>query len=339
MSEATTVATTGSAAPQAGAEAQGADVNESTKENGAFGAERASPGTPSRAKAKEPAQAEKREVAPEQKQAQAPQKPELFEVKVDGKVIKMTRDELIQHASMGHAADRRFKEAAQMRKQAEAVIGKFRDPKQVIAALQDPALGLSKDQIREQFEEWYAKEFIEAEQLTPEQKKLREAEEKLRKYEEDEKQREQEKIKAQQEAMTAEAREQVQKQIIAALEESGLPKTNFTLRRLAFWMARNNAMGFEATPAQLATQVRNEFNTSMRDMVEAADGDVLISLLGDNVIKKLRKYDLEQLRKLRQPQGGSVPIESESNEPKRDRPLTSAEVQDRIRAMQRTGRY
>lgn len=284
--------------------------------------------------------------ASEKAQAQPKAKPapkaaaELFELKVNGKTVKMTKEELIQHASMGHAADQRFKEAAQMRKQAEAVIGKLRDPKSVISALQDPALGLSKDQIREQFEEWYAREFIEPESLTPEQKKLREAEAKLKKYEEDEKARAEEKLKNEQEAMTTQAREQLQGQIIEALETSGLPKTNFTIRRLAYWMQRNQANGFDAPIDVVVGQVRNEINSSLRDLVEASDGEVLIKILGDGVIQKLRKYDLEQLRKMRGQGGAQVQSVQEGPEPtpRSERP-TSSDVNQRIRELQRTGRY
>lgn len=277
-------------------------------------------------------------------QAQAPKaapSAELFEVKVDGKVIKMTRDELIQHASMGHAAQKRFQEAAQLRKQTEAVVGKLRDPKSVIQALQDPALGLNKDQIREAFEEWYSREFIEPEQLTPEQRKLREAEDKIRKFEEAEKSRAEEKRKAEEEAMTSQAREQLQNQIIEALDTGSLPKTNFTVRRLAYWIQRNHANGFDAPTEVLVSQVKNEFNQNMRDMVEASDGDVLIKLLGDSIIQKIRKYDLDQLRKTRQ--GGQVTT-TQVQEETRARgdgrePLSSADVNERLRQLQRTGRY
>lgn len=275
--------------------------------------------------------------------AKAPQqstKPELFEVKVDGKIIKMTRDEILQQASLGHAADRRFKEAAAMRKQAESVVGRMRDPKQVIAALQDPALGLDKNQIREAFEEWYAAEFIEPESLSPEQKKLREAEARLKKYEEDDKSREEEKQRAHQESLTTQAREQIQKQIIEALDVGKLPKTNFTLRRLAYWMERNRANGFNAPTEVLVGQVKNEINTSLRDLVEQSDGEVLVNLLGDNLIQKLRKYDLEQLRKMRsQP---AAPAQDQSNAPKEDRhgrAITSSEVNQRLRNLQKTGKY
>lgn len=266
-------------------------------------------------------------------------KAELYDVKVNGKVVKMTLDELRQHASLGFASDDRFKEAAKLRKQAEGVIGKLRNPDQVMDALLDPALGYTKDQIRQKIEDWYNKEFIEPEQLSPSEKKLRDAEAKLKDYEKKDKDAQAQKEREQQESMTTQARETLQQQIIEAIDQHGLPKTNFTIRRLAYWMNRNNSHGFEATTEQLVNQVRGDIQTNLRDMIEASDGDVLIKLLGDGVIKKLRQYDLDQLRKLRGG-GGQPPIEpAQEEQEKPNRPLTSAEVQARIRGLQRTGKY
>lgn len=276
--------------------------------------------------------------APAEKPPSAP--PKKFKVKVNGKEREFTEDELLQRASLAEAAQERFNEAAKLRRQAEQVIGKLRDPKQVMTVLQDPALGLSKDAIRAQFEEWYAKEFIETEKLTPEQKKIREQQAELEKYKQRDKETEEQKLKAQQEAMTAQAREQVQTQIIEALETGGLPKTNFTIRRLAYWMQRNHANGFDAPVSLVVSQVKSEMETTLRDLVQASDGEVLVKLLGDGVIQKLRKYDLEQLRKLRD---GGAPVEREVpisvDERGDDRPPTQADVQARLREMQKTGRY
>lgn len=276
-------------------------------------------------------------AAPETK----PAPPKHWELKVNGKTKKFTEEELISRASLAEAAQERFSEAAKMRRQAEAVIGRIRDPKNVISALQDPALGLSKDQIREAFEEWYSKEFIEPESLTPDQKKVREAEAKIKKYEEAEKAREAETLKTQQDAMTTQARERVQTQILEALESGKLPKTNFTIRRLAYWMQRNHANGFDAPTSVLISQVRNEATSSLRELVDASDGEVMIQLLGENIIQKLRKYDLEQLRKSRG-QPSSVASEAtpgSATPPQSERPPTSAEVNQRIRQLQKTGRY
>lgn len=268
-------------------------------------------------------------------------KPKTWDLKINGKTQRFTEEQMIARVSQEEAADQRFKEASQMRKQTESVIGRLKDPTKVMEALLDPSMGLTKDQVREAFEGWYAREFIEPESLTPEQKKLRDAEAKIKKYEDDDRSRSEKKLKEEQEAMTTQERTALQGEIIEALQTSDLPKTNFTIRRLAYWMQRNRENGFNAPKEVLVGQVRKEFNSNLRDMVQASDGEVLIKLFeGTDIINKLRKYDLEQLRKLRQ--GPPAPAGNQDGTPppaKSDRPPTSAEVNQRIRQLQKTGRY
>lgn len=271
---------------------------------------------------------------------QQPQPPKTYELKVNGKVQRFTEEQLVERARMAEAADQRFNEAARIRKEAEAALGRIRDPEKFMDALMDPALGLSKEQIRTKFEEWYEREFIEPEKLTAEQKRIRELEAKVKQAEEEDKKRLEAKTKAEQEEMTERARAEVQQQIIDALETGQLPKTNFTVRRLAFWIQRNKANGWDAPTSMLVSQVKKELQTSIRDLVEASDGEALIQVLGEGVIQKLRKYDLDQLRKLRG--GNQPPSEQTQPEPQTDkhgRALSSAEVTQRLRELQRTGRY
>lgn len=264
--------------------------------------------------------------------------PKLYEVKVNGKVQKFTEEQLIAKASQSEASDQKFQEAAQMRKQNEAMLGRFKDPTKLMDALQDPSLGLSKDQIREALEAWYSREFIEPEKLSPAEKRAREAEDKLKKYEQQEKDAETKKLQDAEDQRTAEARTEIQNQIIEALETSDLPRTNFTIRRLAYWMSRNRDMGFDAPTSVLVERVRNDYNTNLREMVQKSDGETLIKLLGDDIVTKIRKYDLGELRKTR---GGGTPPPSQDPAPtnKTNTSLSSAEVNQRLRELQRTGKY
>lgn len=265
--------------------------------------------------------------------------PKTWDVKVNGKTVKLTEEEMIERARLSEAAQQRFNEAAQLRRQAEAALGRIRDPESMMEALLDPALGLSKDEIRARFESWYEREFIEPEKLTEDQRKLRDAEAKIKKYAEDEKQREEAKRQAEQEELTQRAREEIQGQIIEALESGKLPRTNFTVKRLAYWIQRNQANGFNAPTSLLVSQVKNEFNASIRDMVEASDGEALIQILGDSIVQKIRKFDLEQLRRLRG--AGTQPVEQSTapTETRREHPPSSADVTAKLRELQRTGRY
>ena len=282
-----------------------------------------------------------------------PPKPATRPIKVNGKVLHLTDEQIEQRASLSEAAQERFQEAAQMRKQAEAVLSRFRDPKAAIQALQDPSLGLTKQQIREAFEDWYTEEFVEPDTLSPEQKKLREYEAQIKKYADEEKSRQQQQINQEREAMTSQARQELQAQIIDVIETGGLPKTNFTVQRIAHWMRKNHQNGFNAPTELIVAQVRKERDEVIKSLVDVSDGASLIQMLGDDIINKIRRYDLDQLKALRaggQPgalaapnlSGNVDPAAASGERPRNERGQyrpTSSQVNEKLREMQRTGKW
>lgn len=230
------------------------------------------------------------------KQAAPTTSAETYEIKVNGQTKRVGRDELIKQAQLGYSANERFEQAAQQKKQMESVVGRFKDPNQMIDALMDPSLGLTKDQVRSAMEAWYTKEFIEPEQMTPEQLELRNAREKLKKYEETEKAKQKELQDAEFETLTSKERESLQTQITTALDESGLPKTKFIVARMAFYMHKNLSNGWDAPMDVIIDQVKKERQSMLSDLTESSDAEALISYLGKDFVNKIRKYDLAQLR-------------------------------------------
>jgi hypothetical protein len=258
--------------------------------------------------------------------------PEYFEVKVNGKVQKMTRDEVIAHAQMSHAAQARFEEAARARKEAEQI--RQMAQKDPISALR--AAGLQDDQIRDYMERWYMEKFIEPETLSPEQRRAKEMESKLRKYEEEDKNRKLQSEQQQMEQATAQQREYLQQQIVEAIDRSGLPKTEFIAQRMAFYMRQNLINGWDAPIEVVITAVKNERKKIMADITENTSAESLIDMLGESIINKIRKHDLEQLRQRRQGQpftGGSSP-----SAPQTDEKVSYTEVAKRLREM-RSGKW
>lgn len=219
---------------------------------------------------------------------------ELFEVKVNGKIVKMTMQELRDNASMSGAANEKFSEAKKNKAEVDRIVNSAK--KNPIEALMDPALGLTKDQIRDAFEKWYSKEYIEPEQLTPDQRKMKAYEEKLKNYEEQEKTAKEKAENEENEKLTTKQREYLQGQIIEALESSGLPKTKFFASRMAFYMRQNMQNGWEAPISMIVQQVKNERQSIMSDLSEGSTAEQLIAALGEGVINKIRKHDLEKLR-------------------------------------------
>jgi hypothetical protein len=250
--------------------------------------------------------------------------PETFDVKVNGKVVKMTRDEVINHASMSSAAQARFEEAAKMRKTAEQILETQK--KNPIQALKDA--GLSNEQIRAAIEKYYYGEFVEPETLTAEQKKLKEYEEKLKNYEQAELEKKQREEKEQEEQLTTRQREYLQSQIIEALDKSGLPKTKFFASRMAFYMRQNFTNGWEAPIEMIVQQVKKERQGLLSDMSSNSSAEQLIEMLGDETVNKIRKYDLERLRARRQTPSPSGMMSTSS--PKSDERISSYEVNRRL---------
>lgn len=255
---------------------------------------------------------------------------EMYEIPVNGRMVKMTRQEMIDHASMGRAANDKFNEARKMKQETEA--WKSKAQKNMIEALQDPALGLSKDQIRDEFEKWYTKEFIEPESLSQDERKMREREAKVKKWEEEQ---EQKKLKDQEDEetqLTNQQRAHLQSQIIEAMDASGLPKTKFFVSRMAFYMRQNALNGWEAPKEMIVKQVLEERKSILSDMSEGSTAEQLISLLGEGVINKIRKHDLEKLRASRgQMSRPASPSRAGTGVTTGNERLSSAEVNQRLR--------
>lgn len=272
---------------------------------------------------------DKKQTSPSQPKGE----PETFEVKVNGKTVKMSRQEVIDYASMSHAANSKFDEASKLRKSVDSIINTAKT--NPIQALMDPALGLTKDQIRDAFETWYTKEYIEPESLTPEQKQLKEVQSRLKSYEE----AEQEKIRQQKESeeteLTNKQREYLQGQIIDAIDRSGLPKSKWIASRMAFYMRENLTKGWEAPIDLIVSQVKQERQSIMSDLTDNSEGDTLISLLGEGVVNKIRQYDLKRLRDQRSAKApeftkaGRHSSDGYGNDDK----ISSSEVTRRLREM------
>jgi hypothetical protein len=236
---------------------------------------------------------------------------EMHEVKVNGKIVKMNLQELIANASMAHAAQEKFNEGAKARKEMAALKDRF--SKTPIEALLDPEFKLTKDQLREKIEAFYNREFIEPEQLTPDQRKVKEYEEKLKRYEDQELESKKKQEQEQEEAITNKEREFLQSQIIEAMEKSGLPKSKELVKRMAFYMRQNLQNGWEAPIDMIINQVKRERQEMMSDLTENSSVEQLISLLGEGVINKIRKFDLDRLRARR-----NIPNPSFNNEDSKD---------------------
>lgn len=212
-----------------------------------------------------------------------------IKLKLEGKDVELPESEVIQYAQQGKVATQRFQEASKLKQEAEQLINQAKnmDPKEFFRLT-----GMD-------WQEWAENnlmEYLTRQQESPEQKKARENEEKLRKYEDEKKQAQERAQKEQIERQTAEARERLDKMFVQALSESGLPKTPWTVKRMAELQLLNIKNKYELSASQLAKIVREDYVSEQKALFGSAEGDQLMDILGPDLVKKLSKAQIAKLK-------------------------------------------
>lgn len=279
-------------------------------------------------------------------QTQAPKEEELIDLAVNGKTRKVTRQELIHYAQMSESATARFEEAKQMKKDNERI--REIAAKDAIAALQDPALGLTKDQIREQFEAWYTREFIDPSNLSPEERKMKEYETELKRYKDEEQAKATKQREDELSTLTQRQREYLSNQIIQALDKSDLPikdeKGNIhamgkrLTARVAFYMQKNLENGWEAPLDLIVQQVKDENIASMQADLSSLEGKDLVKVIPEAALDRLRAHFIQEIRARRQNNITGAPQQNANGSlPNGQDKIYSSDVRKRLREMT-TGR-
>jgi hypothetical protein len=228
-----------------------------------------------------------------------------LKLKINGQEKEYSESEVIRKAQLAESADARFKEAAEMRKQVEQFMHTLKtDPKKVLL---NPNLGIN---FRELAEEYLGSE-IRKEMMDPVQRELEELrawkaeqEESRQKAEESEKT-----TKQQQEFEQLKSRkaQEYDQKISKVLTEANLPKTAYTVKRVAEVLLNAQRKGYELDLETAVDFVKEGYMTDIQSMFGSLEGDQLFSVLGDGLAKKIRQHDLQKLKAKLQP--GSQPAE------------------------------
>lgn len=214
---------------------------------------------------------------------------ERFTIKVDGEEKAVTLDELRTMAQKGAGAERKFEEAAKLRKQYEAEVAQLR--KELGG---DPLIRAYLTGGREAVLAALVED-LEFESLPEEERekrtKQRELEEKARRAEEYEK-RERERLEAQQ---AEQMQGQIVQQMTSALEAVGVGAKPAAIRRMAILAEAAVEERANVTMEQLAEQVRDEMRGDLGSWLPE-DPDALVELLGDERMKLLREREAARLK-------------------------------------------
>jgi hypothetical protein len=238
---------------------------------------------------------------------------ETFDVQIDGQVQKKTRKEIIEAYQLRQLSDKK-------RSEADKVLAEYKRVQEI--AQQDPVKFLKL--LGHDFEGMatrYLAQKAEDAMKDPKQLEAEKTQAELAQYKQwvAEQKAAQEQQKKQNEI--AASRQALHKEIIEAIEEKkelGLPVDEHLIIQIAQEMmvqdkAKKPLNAKEALPAAYAKTQK-----WLQGMASKMEGEAIVKWLGEDVAKKIRKYDLQQLKSKRttaQPQS-SVKPQSSKEAPK-----------------------
>lgn len=244
---------------------------------------------------------------PAGKEAAAAAEIRKLKLKLEGQDVELPESEVIALAQQGKVAGKRFQEAAALKKQADEIM-KFakENPKEFFKRT-----GMNAREWAEQ----YLMEELRYEQMSPEQQKAVENEKKLKAYEDEKKQAEEKKRADEMAELQKTHMERLDKMFVEALNKSGLPRTSYTIKRMAELQLVNVQKKLELAPEQLAKIVREDYIAEQKALYGNLEGDQLLDLLGPEVVKKLSKAQIAKLKSKSAPGGTGAPAQRQSNQP------------------------
>ena len=239
--------------------------------------------------------------------------PETFDVVINGKTEKKTRKEIIEAYQLRQLSDKR-------RSDADKVLGEFKKLQELGA--KDPiklmkAMGYDFDNIATQYLAKKAEDSMKDPAVLANEKTQAE----LETYKKWVAEQQQLQARQKQDAAVAASRQALHNEVIEAVKDAsatmGLPIDEDLIIAVAQQMlvqdkAKKPLNAKEALPAAYAKTQK-----WLQGMASKMEGEAIVKWLGEDVAKKIRKYDLTQLKAKRstvQPTGNSISRKPESKE-------------------------
>lgn len=229
---------------------------------------------------------ESKEKAKKKAEKELEKRIKRLKLKVDGKEIEEEIDlddeeRLIRELQMAKMGQKRAQEKADLEKQVRAFFEALqKDP---FAAMQE--LGFQPEQVIDD----YINKQLEQAKKTPEQIEKEKLEAELQRLKA-EREREKEELKTKElERLQQQEFERYDMLMEKALTNSNLPKTAYTVKKIADYMLVALEAGKDVTPEDVIPLVQEEMNNDLKEMFSSLPEETIEALLGEQVLNKLRK--------------------------------------------------
>jgi hypothetical protein len=232
-------------------------------------------------------------------QARAKEAKRLFKLKLDGQEKEYDEDYVIAQAQKGIVSDKRFSEAAKLRKEAAQERAVF-DRARKDGSLEEVLEMMGPERFHKLSEDYW-RDLLNEQDMSPQEKALRQREKELQKRERQLKQSDEQKQQAMTQQLEDHYTKQFDKDITEALTASKLPKSAYTVKRMAELMQENLRLGLDLPAKTVSKILEEEARSSVVSLLGEMDEDALGGLLGEGIAAKLRAHELRKVR------GGGAP--------------------------------
>jgi YesN/AraC family two-component response regulator len=222
-------------------------------------------------------------------QETVPTQPQKFKVKVAGEEREITSDEALKDYELRQASYKRMAEAA----------AKEKEYKEFQEQLEKDPIKLLKSKnpkFRELAEKYLADELLE-EMMSPEEKARRQIEDENKQLKKEKEERENQEKSAREAAESQKAAREIDTELTKALQNTFLPKDEFTVSRIANTMIAALQAGITDMSYEDAVKLTEDQEiSSFRKGLTQLDGDRLLKYLGEDIAEKIRKADIGRLK-------------------------------------------
>lgn len=233
--------------------------------------------------------------------AQTPASTEqTFKVKIDGVEQTVTQSQLIKGYQLEQVAQQKLQQAGATQRQAEQFIKILKSNPR--AVLSDPSIGVDIKAFATQI----LQEAYEDEIMSPEQRDAKNAKAELAKYKEEAEARQRAEDEKTFQEQSSQFYDYYDQEFTKAIAAEGLPKTEFTVARMASYQTEAIKRGLtQVTPAQIAQLVRQDYIKEINALFSAAADDTLVGLTGEDLANKFIKAQAAAMKKKQSlPQNG-----------------------------------
>jgi hypothetical protein len=218
-----------------------------------------------------------------------------FKALIDGKEVEFDEKDAVRAFQKEKASDKRFMDAAAIKKQAEGFLNQLKRATDDPRVLQKIIQSVNPKGNFKEIAEKYLYELIQDEQLTDEQRELKTVKEQLAQHDEEKRIQAEQQQADEAKALETKYSQSYQKDIIDVLEVSGLPKTAYTVARMARYMHMGLTRGVELTAKDIVEFVRKDYQAEYAAF-NSLPTERLMELIGPEIANKLRQYDLDKVK-------------------------------------------